>query len=59
MTLDMSVAEWGSKTLKLAYEGRVGDRTVVIGNELRGCFMMQDGRMRAGPMAPLKTLLDL
>ena len=59
MTLDMSVAEWGSKTLKLAYEGCVGDRSVVVGSELRGCFVVQDGRMRAGPMAPLRQVLNL
>ena len=58
MQLEMSIAEWGGKVLRLRYEGRVGARTVVTGTELRGLFVMRDGRLRAGEMAPLRELLD-
>lgn len=58
MTLDMTILDWGSKSLKLGYRGRIGERTVVNGTELRGMFVTREGRLRAGEMAPLRTLLD-
>jgi len=58
MTLDMTIREWGAKSLTLDYLGRIGDRPVVKGTELRGMFVMRDGRLRAGEMAPLRALLD-
>lgn len=57
MVLDMTLAEWGRKTLRLDYEGRVGERTVVRGHELRGCFVDDGDRMRAADMEPLRALL--
>ncbi len=58
MTLDMTILEWGTKSLKLGYRVHIGERTVVNGTELRGMFVMRDGRLRAGEMAPLRVLLD-
>lgn len=58
MRLDLNLAEWGGKTLRLTYSGFVGDRTVVEGYELRGLFLERDGRMRAGDIAPLRALLE-
>lgn len=58
MRLDMTIADWGSKTLRLDYAGFVGDRPVVEGHELRGLFVMRDGRMRAGDLAPLRAILE-
>lgn len=58
MTLDMTIRDWGHKSLTLDYLGRIGDRPVVKGTELRGLFVMREGRMRAGDMAPLRALLE-
>ncbi|MCB1340052.1 MAG: acyl-CoA thioesterase [Pseudooceanicola sp.] len=58
MRLQMTLAEWGSKTLRLEYAGLVGGRAVVEGHELRGLFVLRDGRMRAGDMAPLRAILE-
>ena len=58
MTLDMTIRDWGRKSLTLGYLGRIGDRAVVEGTEVRGMFVMRDGRLRAGEMAPLRALLD-
>ena len=58
MTLDMTIRDWGHKSLTLGYLGRIGTRAVVEGTELRGMFVTRDGRMRAGEMAPLRALLD-
>lgn len=57
LRLEMTLAEWGSRTLKLGYQGFVADRCVVDGFEVRGLFVMQDGRMRAGSMAPVRAAL--
>ncbi|MDK3017226.1 acyl-CoA thioesterase [Pseudodonghicola flavimaris] len=59
MTLELRLQEWGDKTLTLDYLGRIGDRHVVRGTELRGMFIRRDGRMRAGEMAPLRAALGL
>ena len=58
MSLVLSIEKWSGKTLTLEYEGKVGDRVVVSGSEIRGLFIQKDGRMRAGEMAPLRALLD-
>ncbi len=58
MTLEMTIRDWGHKSLTLGYLGRIGERAVVEGTELRSMFVMRDGRMRAGEMAPLRALLD-
>ncbi|MEX0286273.1 MAG: acyl-CoA thioesterase [Paracoccaceae bacterium] len=57
LRLEMTLAEWGSKTLRLTYNGYVEDRCVVDGFELRGLFIRSDGRLRAGDMAPVKARL--
>lgn len=58
MSLRMTIGDWGAKTLNLKYEGIIGDRTVVLGSELRGMFLMQDGKLRGGEMAPLRAILE-
>jgi acyl-CoA thioesterase FadM len=58
MALSMTLADWGSKTLRLTYEGQVDGRTVVEGFELRGMFVERDGRLRAGDMATLRGALS-
>lgn len=59
LELEMTVAEWRSRSLLLVYEGRVGQRLCVTGHERRGVFVMREGRMGAGEVAPLRTALGL
>lgn len=58
MTLDMTIKAWGERTLTLDYLGRIGDRAVVQGTEVRGMFIRRDGRMRAGEMSRLRAALE-
>jgi 4-hydroxybenzoyl-CoA thioesterase len=58
LELAAHVVEWRDKTLRIAYEGRIGDRLVVEGFELRGVFIREDGRLRAAPVAPLRAMLE-
>lgn len=60
LRLEMTLAEWGSRTLRVEYIGHVSDRRVVEGFELRGLFIVgEDGRMRAGVMAPLYEMIGI
>ena len=58
MHLNMRFERCGSKTLRLAYQGRVDDRIVVEGHELRGMFVENDGRLRAGDLTTLRAILE-
>lgn len=57
LRLDMRIARWESKTLRLSYQGRIEDRVVVEGHELRGLFVEHEGRLRAGDLSALQALL--
>lgn len=58
LRLEMTLVEWSSRTLRIEYIGYVSDRRVVEGFELRGLFIAgEDGRMRAGAMAPLQDMI--
>ncbi|MFN3549699.1 MAG: acyl-CoA thioesterase [Mesorhizobium sp.] len=52
------LVEWNARTFKLAYEGRIGERLVVQGFELRGVFIRDGERLRAGEVAPLRAILE-
>jgi len=52
------IVEWRARTFRIAYEGRVGERLVVEGHELRGVFMRDGERLRAGDVAPLRAILE-
>ncbi|WP_198174067.1 acyl-CoA thioesterase [Mesorhizobium xinjiangense] len=59
LRIRLSIAEWREKTFRLAYRGVIGERLVVEGFELRGVFMRDaEGRLRAGPVEPLRRLLN-
>ncbi len=58
MALEMTLAEWGAKTLRLRYRGLIEGRVVVEGFELRGLFVEREGRLRAGDMAPVRAILN-
>lgn len=59
LTLDLRVLEWRGRALRLGYEGHVGGTVCVTGQEVRGLFVMREGRMTAGEMAPLRAALGL
>ena len=52
------IVEWNARTFRLAYEGRIGERLVVEGFELRGVFIRDGERLRAGEVAPLRSILE-
>lgn len=54
----LSVDEWHEHSFRLLYDVRLGDRPVVHGFEVRGLFMRRGDRLEAGPVAPLKALLE-
>ena len=58
LVLTARLVEWREKTLRIAYEGRIDDRLTVEGFEVRGLFIREDGRLRAGRMAPLREMLE-
>ena len=55
LVLTARLVEWREKTLRIAYEGRIDDRLTVEGFEVRGLFTRENGRLRAGRMAPLRA----
>ncbi|WP_158964429.1 acyl-CoA thioesterase [Chachezhania sediminis] len=57
MLLNMWLADWAERSLRIEYEGEVKGRTVLRGHEIRGLFVMRDGRMRGGDMAPLRAIV--
>ncbi|MFN3312610.1 MAG: acyl-CoA thioesterase [Hyphomonas sp.] len=57
LMLRLDELAWHDKSLELRYSGHLGDRTAFVAMETRGVFMLQDGRMRAGPTAALRTRL--
>ena len=58
LVLTARLVEWREKTLRIAYEGRIDDRLTVEGFEVRGLFTRENGRLRAGRMAPLREMLE-
>lgn len=58
LTLTLAVEDWGRKTLRLHYEGRVGDRLALSGHEVRGLFQRGADSVSAGLIAPLQQILD-
>lgn len=57
MQLQLRFDTWAERTLRIAYDGWVGDRQILTGHEIRTVFVERDGRLRAGETAPLKALL--
>ncbi|MEM7568046.1 MAG: acyl-CoA thioesterase [Pseudomonadota bacterium] len=57
-TLEVRIAEWRDKTVHIAYRGLKDGRLAHEGTEVRGLVGMQDGRLRALPIARLKAVLS-
>lgn len=58
LDLAVRIVEWNAKTFRLAYRGMIGGRPVVEGFELRGVFIRDGERLRAGEVAPLRAILE-
>lgn len=54
--LRLTGIDWGSRSLTLRYDAETDGRTVLEGYEKRGIFVMQDGRMTAAAVEPLKVM---
>jgi 4-hydroxybenzoyl-CoA thioesterase len=57
MALRITGIEWTDRTFRITYEGRIGERIIVEGFELRGVFVKDGDRLKAAPVAPLKDLV--
>ena len=57
LRLEMRIERWGSRSLRLAYAGYLGDTLALEGHELRGVFIRRDGRLTSGDTAPLRAAL--
>lgn len=57
LQIALTPVEWAPRSLRLRYEGRVGDRRAIEAEELRGIFVSKDGRLGAGETAPLRAIL--
>lgn len=57
LAVHLSIQTWSSKTVTVAYEGRVGERLAFSGREIRCVFKHTETGMGAGDMAELKALL--
>lgn len=57
MRIEMRFAWIEHKSFRINYDGWIGDRLSVQGFEVRAVFVEQEGRMRAGAVAPLLDII--
>lgn len=58
LTLRIESIEWTPRTLKLRYDGTVGERPILGGYEVRGMFKDGAQGLEAAPVGPLRALLE-
>jgi len=58
LSMQLSITEWKERTFKITYKGFIGERLCVEGFELRGVFILQDGKLKTGPVEPLRNLIE-
>ncbi|MBO9409478.1 acyl-CoA thioesterase [Shimia sp. R9_1] len=58
LTIRMEITDWAAKSYRLSHLGYIGEDLAFEGTEVRALFEMRDGRMRAGEVARLKSLLE-
>jgi 4-hydroxybenzoyl-CoA thioesterase len=56
--IDITVKEWGRKTVSLEYEGTVGGVAVFQAQEVRGLFKRNNGDTFAMEIAALRELVE-
>lgn len=60
MTLSCTITAmtWHDRTVELHYRLACAGQLIAEGKEIRALFIMEGARMRAGPLADLKSLLE-
>jgi 4-hydroxybenzoyl-CoA thioesterase len=58
LIIDAEVADWGRKTLTLAYTGSVGERTAFQVKESRCLFMARDSGIVAAEVGALRAMMQ-
>jgi hypothetical protein len=58
LSLGVPIEDWGRKTLRLAYAGRVDGEIALVGTELRGLFKLSDGAIVAAEAGMLREIVD-
>ena len=58
LSLQLTVKEWGRKSVHLAYEGRVAGDVTLVGSEVRGLFKSAGGAMVAAEIDVLRELVE-
>lgn len=58
LILTLSLEEWGRKTLRLSYEGRVGGDITVVGSEVRALFKHGNTGMVAAEIEALRSMVE-
>lgn len=58
LVLELRLAGWSPRSLRIDYAGRIGERPVFAATETRGIFVPKDGRITAADTAPLRALLE-
>lgn len=57
LRIEMAAPEWRERNFLVRYRALVGDRLAVEGDELRGVFGEEDGRLTALAVAPLRDII--
>lgn len=53
--LEITGITWANRSFTVSYRAHVGERLIFQAQEVRGVFIRDGGRMRAGDVAPLKA----
>lgn len=57
LSIQMTIAEWGRKTVTVTYEGQIEDRVAFSGKEVRCVFIPTPNGLVAGDMSALQSIL--
>lgn len=58
LTIAITAISWDSRTFTLAYEGLVDGKPHFKGSETRALFIQSDGRLKAGDLSGLRSILS-
>lgn len=58
LDISLSIEAWDRKALRLTYEGRTAERTVILGHEVRGLFKSSAAGIMAADIQDLKAYLE-
>lgn len=58
LVVEIAAIEWGERSFIVKYNGRIGEMLAFQGEEKRALFIEENGRIKAGEVAPLKARLE-